>query len=343
MCLFFRFTDIDLEERPFMSIVSARNSQWMKAILIVAGLYNLAWGASVIFFPNFWFKLAGMAVPDYVQIWQALGMVVGVYGIGFIIAATNPLRHWPIVLVGFLGKVFGPIGFLYYYMKGDIPLVVLNMHFTNDLIWWVPFGIILYNAYKHDYLLDNDIIRFSEHDPEELLSWHETNKGHVLKDLSNQQPVMLVFLRHFGCTFCRDTLMEIARFRTSIEAQGTKIVLIHQLSAEAGTVELKRYGLEQLEHVSDPELMLYKGFHLRRGTINQLFGIKEWAAFVQKGIMGGLWIGAPGEQDPFQMPGIFLINKGRILKQFVHKTASETPPYLDLARVDSLTPENSVV
>jgi hypothetical protein len=314
-----------------MSLITARNSQWMKAILRVAGVYNIIWGASVVFFPNFWFKIANLDAPGYIQIWQALGMVVGVYGVGFFIAASNPLRHWPIVLVGFLGKVFGPIGFLYYYLQGDLPLIVLNMNFTNDIIWLVPFGIILYNAYKHDYLLDNEVIQFSEHDPAELLSWHATNKGDELLSLSRQQPIMLVFLRHFGCTFCRDTLKAIARYRDAIEAKGTKIVLIHQLSEHAGTAELKGYKLEGLDHVSDPELVLYKGFHLRRGTITQLFGLKEWDVFIRRGILGGLGVGSPGEQDPFQMPGIFLVQDGKILKQFIHKTASETPPYMDLA------------
>ena len=40
-----------------------------------------------------------------------VGMIVGVYGIGYIIASARPLVHWPIILVGFLGKIFGPIGF----------------------------------------------------------------------------------------------------------------------------------------------------------------------------------------------------------------------------------------
>lgn len=317
-----------------MQIITSRNSQWMKAILFVAGIYNLLWGASVIFLPGFWFALAKLNQPNYPQLWQDIGMMSLVMGIGYMIASSNPLRHWPIVLIGFLSKIFGPIGFLYYYMKGEMPLVVLNMHFTNDVIWWIPFGIILYNAYKHDYLLDNEIIQFSEHDPGELLSWQSTNKGESLLDISHEQPIMLVFLRHFGCTFCRETLTEIARYREAIEKEGTRIILVHQLSEQDAKVELSKYKLENLENVSDPELVLYKGFHLRRGTLTQLFGLKEWKKFVEKGLLGGLGIGAPGDQDPFQMPGIFLIYQGQIMKQFIHRTASETPPYIELARMN---------
>lgn len=306
----------------------------MKAILTIAGIYNILWGLSVVIFPDFWFSLAKMEQPNYPVLWQNTGMMTAMFGIGYIIASSNPLRHWPIVLVGFLTKLVGPIGFLYYFINGEVSLVVLNMHFTNDIIWWVPFGVILYNAYKHDYLLDNEVIQFTEHDTAELLSWHTTNKGEVLLDVSKEQPVMLVFLRHFGCTFCRDTLTAISRYRDSIEKNGTRIVLIHQLDEENAIAELKKYNLSDIEHVSDKELILYKGFHLRRGTITQLFGVKEWSVFLKRGIIGGLGIGAPGDQDPFQMPGIFLIFEGKIIKQFVHRTASETPPYMELAKMD---------
>lgn len=319
-----------------MNIISSRNSQWMKAILFIAGIYNLLWGASVIFLPRFWFNLAKLDQPNYPQLWQDIGMMAAVLGVGYMIASTNPLRHWPVVLIGFLSKIFGPVGFLYYYMRGEMPLVVLNMHFTNDIIWWIPFGVILYNAYKHDYLLDNEIIELAEHDPRELLSWHSTDKGENLLEISNQQPTMLIFLRHFGCTFCRETLTDISRYREAIQRQGTHIVLIHQLSEPEAVEELKKYNLQDIDHVSDPELILYKGFHLRRGTLSQLFGWKEWKKFIEKGIFGGLGIGLPGEQDPFQMPGIFLIYRGNIVKQFIHKSASETPSYMDLARIDVL-------
>ena len=75
-------------------------------------------------------------------------MIVGVYGVGYWIASYDPIRHWPIVLVGLLGKIFGPLGFVKAYIDG-----VFNIKFgltiiTNDLIWWYPFGMILYKALR---------------------------------------------------------------------------------------------------------------------------------------------------------------------------------------------------
>ena len=119
----------------------------MSCTLILAGVYNVAWGAVVVLFPRAPFGWAGLEPPDrYIEIWQCLGMVVGVYGIGYLIAARDPLRHWPIVLVGLLGKVLGPIGFLNAAVRGDLPWAFGWVNLTNDLIWWAPFGLILWHA-----------------------------------------------------------------------------------------------------------------------------------------------------------------------------------------------------
>ena len=82
-------------------------------------------------------------------IWQCLGMVIGVFGIGYLCASRDPVRHWPIVLVGFLGKIFGPVGFLWTASRGEIPWMFGATIPTNDLIWWIPFALILRSAWLH--------------------------------------------------------------------------------------------------------------------------------------------------------------------------------------------------
>lgn len=119
---------------------------WMTQVLWTAGIYNLAWGALVVVLPLAPFRWAGLPPPNYPEIWQCLGMVVGVYGVGYIIAACAPLKHWPIVLVGLLGKLLGPLGMLWAIERGRLPLVAGWLCVTNDLIWWLPFSIILYRA-----------------------------------------------------------------------------------------------------------------------------------------------------------------------------------------------------
>ena len=120
----------------------------MKWVLLFGGAYNLLWGTFVIVRPDLMFTWAGMDQPRYPELWQCIGMIVGVYGVGYAIAAFDPVRHWPIVLVGFLGKIFGPIGMAKALYDGTLPSRFATTILSNDLIWWIPFGLILWHAWK---------------------------------------------------------------------------------------------------------------------------------------------------------------------------------------------------
>jgi small multidrug resistance pump len=127
---------------------SSTSPRWMFVALMLAAVYNIAWGAFVILFPSVVFDWAGMPQPTYPQLWQCIGMIVGVYGLGYGIAAYDPARHWPIVLVGFLGKVFGPIGMIQALATGALPPAFAWNCVGNDIIWWIPFALILRHAWR---------------------------------------------------------------------------------------------------------------------------------------------------------------------------------------------------
>lgn len=131
------------------NLVVSSAPMWMTWVLGAAALYNVAWGAWTVIFPTHYFDLLHMPLPRYIELWQCIGMIVGVYGIGYACAATNPYRHWPIVLVGFLGKVFGPLGLLKAVWMGSLPWSFGWINITNDLIWWVPFGTILVSTARY--------------------------------------------------------------------------------------------------------------------------------------------------------------------------------------------------
>jgi hypothetical protein len=124
----------------------------MTTALFLAGVYNLSWGAWTVLFPTLSFAYSGLQLPDrpllYPNLWQGIGMIVGVYGIGYLIASRDPVRHWPVVFVGFLGKLFGPIGLAIGLITGETRPSALYTTFPNDLIWWVPFLLILHHAYR---------------------------------------------------------------------------------------------------------------------------------------------------------------------------------------------------
>jgi hypothetical protein len=124
-------------------------ARWMGAVLVAAGAYNLLWGGWVLLFPAAVFHWAGTAPSNYPQIWQCVGMIVGVYGLGYLIAARNPARHWAIVAVGLLGKVLGPLGMLWSIWQAQLSPNFIWICVTNDLIWWGPFALVLRHALKH--------------------------------------------------------------------------------------------------------------------------------------------------------------------------------------------------
>jgi small multidrug resistance pump len=115
----------------------------MQLTLKLAAIYNILWGAWVVLFPNHFFNLVGMEPLNHPMVWLGMGMVIGVYGIGYWLASFNPMKHWPIVAVGFLGKIFGPLGFIFNYINGDVHFEFIYTLFTNDFIWWIPFFLIL--------------------------------------------------------------------------------------------------------------------------------------------------------------------------------------------------------
>lgn len=309
------------------------NQAWMKWVLWAAAVYNIAWGAWVVLFPNAIFDLADLPLPSYPQIWQCVGMIVGCYGIGYAVAATDPVRWWAIVMVGLIGKVFGPIGFLNATLAGDFPGSFIWVIIFNDLIWWVPFAGILWAAARGA----------SDQAPalsvDEALRTATTQNGESLHELSMKQPALVVCLRHLGCTFCREALHDLASRRNHLESQGTAIVLVHMSDDTDAARFFKAYDLEDVPRISDPDRVLYRAFGLHRGTFKQLFSPIVWwrgisAAFLQRHLIGKL------EGDGFQMPGVFLIHGGRLAKTFRHHTVSDRPDYEDLAACPVLSPDH---
>ena len=163
----------------------------------------------------------------------------------------------------------------------------------------------------------------------EVMERMKTNEGSTLRELSFQTPVLLVFLRHFGCTFCREALSDIAERRSQIESEGVKLVFVHLTNDEIAERYFNRYDLEGVTHISDPSCRYYAAFGLVKGTVTQLFGLQSWIRGFQAGVLEGHGVG-PMLGDGFQMPGVFVIQNGEVKESFIHKLASDRPNYGDL-------------
>jgi hypothetical protein len=107
----------------------------------------MAWGIWSACDPQWLFRFAGMPLANHPGIFACLGMVIGLYGILYLEVARVLERGWLIAAVGLAGKIMGPIGLIVLIVRGAWPIAAFVICITNDLIWWVPFGLYLKDAW----------------------------------------------------------------------------------------------------------------------------------------------------------------------------------------------------
>ena len=295
---------------------------WMTVVLRLAGVYNILFGIWAVGWPGEWFRISGMEQPQYPFLWQCIGMIVGVYGIGYLCASAAPLKHWPIVLVGFLGKVFGPLGFAFAAMQGDLPWGAGWMIIFNDLIWWIPFAMILWSA---ACLMVGQPVKGDPMKIDDALQFYKLNSGESLREASEKQELAVVFLRHFGCTFTRQLLRKLEVMENQAKEQGARLVLVHMLQ-EGEEVEYVRNG--EVSRIADPWCDLYRAFGLGKGGFMELFGPRVWvrgAVAIFRGCGVGHLAG-----DGLQMPGTFLVKDGKIIREKKARSAADLPQVEEL-------------
>ena len=159
-----------------------------------------------------------------------------------------------------------------------------------------------------------------------------TNEGEDLWSLSFQQPVLLVFLRHFNCQFCRELMYELGKKREALEQAGSKLVLVHMSDQATSDKYFKRYKLTGVTNISDPDLALYQFFGLGKGNAQQLFGLNVWMRGFKVATTKNIWPGLYPQGDGFQMPGVFLLQEGQIKSSFIHRTAADKPEYFEMVK-----------
>jgi peroxiredoxin/uncharacterized membrane protein HdeD (DUF308 family) len=298
---------------------------WVPVVLYAAALYNLAWGLFVILFPTLPFRFVGMEPPNYPALVQCLGMIVGVYGVGYALAARDPVTLWPLIFVGLLGKILGPIGFVYAASIGEFPWVAGLTILTNDLAWWLPFIAILVQ-----------VVRIQDHRQagpglklEQVLGETRTAKGESLLDLSRQQNLLVVCVRHSGCTYCREAVHDLAQQQSELKSAGVRTVVVHMGTPAQGDELLQRYGCDGIDMVSDPSRRIYRALRLRLGSLSELFGIRVfWRALLGGTVFRfgfGRIVG-----NALQMPGAFVIRNGQIQRAFRHRTSADRANFAEL-------------
>ena len=158
----------------------------------------------------------------------------------------------------------------------------------------------------------------------------ELPAGSPLRQLPAHRPSLVIFLRSFGCTFCRQAIADVAGIRKDLQAAGAGVVFVHGGTPEEAAPWFAKYGLDDATIVSDPELAHYRAFGLGRTRVSDLVSPAVWLRGAGSALSHGF-----GPQTPDmmrQLPGVFVLRGGRIAAEYRHRSPSDRPDYLALVR-----------
>lgn len=178
-----------------------------------------------------------------------------------------------------------------------------------------------------------------EADPEftEATRTITSKHGWSLDSLSQEAPTLAVFLRHLGCVYCRESLTELERLRPSIEAEGVRLTFIHMGTDAQAAGLLKAFGLEDIERFSDPQRKLYEAFGLERTSLGRMLAPRTLVDMLRTSLRPEIGLRRSVGRivgDSLQMPGVFLVHRGRIVGDFRPETLEARPDYLELAALE---------
>ena len=121
-------------------------SPWMRGVLLLAAIYNLAWG---IFIYNFsdaffhWVTESTRVTPDIIS-YQGIGVML--FAALYFVSALYPQKFWYFIIIGVISKIIGSIWFYLNIMEQQVTKRFLFHIIMNDIAWVIPLAIIAFRA-----------------------------------------------------------------------------------------------------------------------------------------------------------------------------------------------------
>lgn len=148
-------------------------------------------------------------------------------------------------------------------------------------------------------------------------------RGKTLREELGTQPTLLVFVRHFGCIFCREMIADIG---TAVQRNPAypPVLFFYQGTAEQGKEFFPKYW-DKARAVADLPKHFYTAFGIENGSIGQLFGPEVWACGMRAAAKGH-FVGTP-VGDPMTMPGVLLVHRNQILWRHHFRHVGDHPDF----------------
>jgi hypothetical protein len=149
-----------------------------------------------------------------------------------------------------------------------------------------------------------------------------------LRSLAESKPTLVVLLRSFNCTFCREALADVAAAKPAIDAAGAHVAFVHVESAAEAEPWFDKYGLRGVVHISDPSRAHYLAFGLDRTNPASLISPTVWTRGASCALEHGF--GVQNYEMMRRQPGVFLVRGNRIVAEHRHSTPADRPDYAGL-------------
>ena len=94
----------------------------MKFVLRFVAVFNVLAGLFMLIGYHETYKIIGMEKPDISFPIQLVGILVGLFGVGYYMVARNPIENRAVLLLGFWSKFLGSCLGTYYVIRGELPL-----------------------------------------------------------------------------------------------------------------------------------------------------------------------------------------------------------------------------
>ena len=111
---------------------------------------------------------------------------------------------------------------------------------------------------------------------EEIVLADQHGEPMRLGDLWADRPAVLVFLRHYGCVFCRHLATQLHHHRDKFEAQGLRLAVIGQ-GTPAHAREFQRDQSVDLPLLVDERRAAYRAAGTKTATLGEVFGPRSLA------------------------------------------------------------------
>lgn len=119
----------------------------MKFVLRYAAAYNVCAGLFMLIGYHETYKIIGMEKPEISFPIQLVGLLVGLFGVGYYLVARNPIENRTVLMLGFWSKFLGSCLGTGYVVLGKLPLQFVAVYFFADVIYLPPFYVILRRLY----------------------------------------------------------------------------------------------------------------------------------------------------------------------------------------------------